>query len=165
MAAVQKGDTISVHYTGRFPGGEVFDSSEGRPPLKFTVGAGQMIPGFDAAVVGMARGETKTITIGPEQAYGLRDEECLIDFPRANVPEGMEIEPGMQLYLQDSRGNPVPALVVSIDEKAVRMDCNHPLAGKTLQFDIRIAETGLEPDGPGCSPDCCSSCGSGCGNG
>lgn len=160
MALVEKGDTIAVHYTGRFPGGEVFDSSEGREPLKFKVGAGQMIPGFDAAVVGMAKDEKKTVTIGPDQAYGQRNEEYLFDFPRANVPEGMEVKEGMQVYLQDSSGNPVPATVVSVGQDTLRMDCNHPLAGKTLEFDIRIADTGLEPDKDSCAPGCGSCCGS-----
>lgn len=163
MALVQKGDTISVHYTGRLADGEVFDSSEGRSPLKFTVGAGQMIPGFDAAVVGMAQGEKKTVSIAPDQAYGQRSEECLFDFPRSNVPEGMEVEVGMQVYMQDNSGNPVPATIVSVGEESLRMDCNHPLAGKTLEFDISIAETGLSPDKedsctPGCG-SCCGSCG------
>ncbi len=161
-AIVQKGDTISVHYTGRLAGGDVFDSSEGREPLKFTVGAGQMIPGFDAAVVGMAQGDKKTVSIAPEQAYGERSDDFLFDFPRANVPEGMEVEEGMQVYLQDNAGNPLPATVVAIGEEILKMDCNHPLAGKTLEFDISIAETGLKPDAASCAPSSCGSCGCGC---
>jgi len=164
MAVVQKGDTISVHYTGRLSDGEVFDSSEGRAPLKFTVGAGQMIPGFDAAVVGMAQGEKKTVSIAPDQAYGQRSDECLFDFPRSNVPEGMEVEEGMQVYMQDNAGNPVPATIVAIGEDSIKMDCNHPLAGKTLEFDISIAETGLTPDVASCAPESCGSCGCGCGH-
>lgn len=161
MALVQKGDTISVHYTGRISGGDVFDSSEGREPLKFTVGAGQMIPGFDAAVVGMAKDEQKTVTIDPDQAYGQRSDECKFEFPKSNVPEGMEVKEGMQVYLQDKSGNPVPATVVAIGEETLSMDCNHPLAGKTLEFDITIAETGLEPEKKdSCSPSCGSCCGS-----
>lgn len=162
-ATVQKGDTISVHYTGRLADGDIFDSSEGREPLKFTVGAGQMIPGFDAAVVGMAPGEKKTVSIAPDQAYGERSDDFLFDFPRANVPEGMELEEGMQVYLQDNAGNPLPATVVAIGEESLKMDCNHPLAGKTLVFDISVAETGLKPDAPSCAPSSCGSCGCGCG--
>ena len=162
MALVQKGDTISVHYTGRLSDGEIFDSSEGRDPLKFTVGAGQMIPGFDDAVVGMAQGEKKTVSIDPDQAYGQRNDESLFDFPRSNVPEGMQIEEGMQVYMQDNAGNPVPATIVAISEDTIKMDCNHPLAGKTLEFDISIAETGLTPDEASCAPESCSSCGCGC---
>ncbi len=146
MEHVQLGDTIAVHYTGRLPGGEIFDTSEGRPPLKFTVGAGQMIPGFDAAVVGMTRGEKKTVTIEPDQAYGPRNDDCQFDFPRSNVPDDMDIEEGMQVYMQDDAGNAIPATVVSIGPDNLRMDCNHPLAGKTLEFDISIAETGLAPE-------------------
>jgi peptidylprolyl isomerase len=163
-ALVQKGDTISVHYTGRLADGDIFDSSEGREPLKFTVGAGQMIPGFDAAVVGMAQGDKKTVSIAPDQAYGERSDDFLFDFPRANVPEGMEVEEGMQVYLQDNAGNPLPATVVSIGEETLKMDCNHPLAGKTLVFDISIAETGLKPDAGSCAPSSCGSCGCGCGS-
>ncbi len=153
-----------MHYTGRLADGDVFDSSEGREPLKFTVGAGQMIPGFDAAVVGMAQGEKKTVSIAPEQAYGERSDDFLFDFPRANVPEGMEVEAGMQVYLQDNAGNPLPATVVAIGEETLKMDCNHPLAGKTLVFDISIAETGLKPDAAACTPSCGGSCCGSCGD-
>ena len=94
--------------------------------------------------------------------YGERSDEFLFDFPRANVPEDMEVEEGMQVHLQDSAGNPVPATVVAIGAETIKMDCNHPLAGKTLEFDISIAEMGLTPDAGSCAPSSCGSCGCGC---
>jgi len=161
-AKVCAGDTISVHYTGRFEDGSVFDSSRGRAPLKFTVGAGQLIKGFDDAVVGMEQGEKKTGVIGPADGYGPRNEELVFDFPRSGVPEGMELEIGMMLQLRDDHGNPVPAVVAALNDATVTMDCNHPLAGRQLEFDIEVVATGLVPDAS-CGGESCGSCCSGCG--
>ncbi len=143
---IKAGDTISVHYTGRLESGEVFDSSEGREPLKFTVGSGMLIKGFDDAVTGMKKGEQKTVTIAPEQGYGERNEEMFVDIPRQNIPEDLPLTTGVQVQLQDPNGNPVAAVVSEISDENVRMDLNHFLAGKTLEFDIAIVETGLTPD-------------------
>jgi len=158
-----KGDTISVHYTGRFEDGNIFDSSQDRSPLKFTVGAGQLIKGFDDAVVGMTTGEKKKVTIAPDDGFGRRSEGPLFDFPRTGVPEGMQLEIGMMLQLKDDHGNPVPARVAALNDQTVTMDCNHPLAGKTLEFDIQVIETGLTPDKT-CSDNTCGSCCGGCEN-
>jgi len=158
--AIATGDTISVHYTGRLENGDVFDSSEGREPLKFTVGTGQLIKGFDNAVVDMASGEKKTVIISPEEGYGERREDHVVDFPKANVPSDMTLEVGMIVQMSDQSGRPIPVIVTEILDDVVKMDVNHPLAGKTLEFDIEIVETGLEPE-----PDCqtcsgdCGSCG------
>jgi len=161
---IKTGDTISVDYTGKFDSGEVFDTSRNRAPLKFTVGAGQLIPGFDAAVIGMQPGEKKTVTIPPEEGYGERDSERVVSMPRAGVPEGMQVEVGMAVQLADQRGNPVPALVHELTDEAVILDLNHPLAGKTLTFDIEIRETGLKPDMQcGSGGAACGSCCGGCG--
>ena len=138
--AIQSGDTVSVHYTGRIENGEIFDSSQGRRPLSFTVGAGQLIRGFDEAVVGMTAGESKMVTIAPEQGYGPRREELVVDIPRDTVPEGMELEKGMRLELVDPQGNKIPAEVFEILDEVVKMDLNHFLAGKTLVFEIEILE-------------------------
>jgi peptidylprolyl isomerase len=148
---IKAGDTITVNYTGKFEDGTVFDSSEGKQPLKFTVGSGQLIKGFDEAVVGMKQGEKTTITLPPEEAYGVRHEGMIIDIPKAQIPEDMKLEVGMRLHLRDPNGNPVPAVVAEITEEAVKMDANHPMAGKTLIFDIEISETGLQEDPPSCS--------------
>src|SRR5512138_179344 len=112
----KSGDVVRVHYTGRLVDGTTFDSSQGREPLEFTVGAGQMISGFDAGVNGMAVGEKKTIQIAPEDAYGLRDEEAIIEFPSENVPPDMKLEPGMQLTLRNQYGQPVPVMVLEVKE-------------------------------------------------
>lgn len=156
---VKAGDTIKVNYTGRFENEEVFDTSEGHEPLKFTVGAGQLIQGFDTAVIDMAVGDKKTVTVKPDQGYGVRNEEMVIDLPASTVPEEMVLEVGMQLQLMDDQGRPVPAVVAEILEDVVKMDVNHPLAGKTLIFDIEVVETGLEPDPMPAGCGCGSSCG------
>ena len=117
-------------------------------PLKFTIGSGQLIKGFDQAVIDMTVGEKKTVTIPPEKGYGERSEDHVIELPKATIPEGMKLAEGMQLHLSDPNGNPVPAVVAHIGEDAVKMDINHPLAGKTIIFDIEVVETGLEPDAP-----------------
>ncbi len=137
---IENGHNIAVHYTGTFEDGEVFDSSRERGPLNFEVGAGQMIKGFDDAVVGMKVGESKEITLPPEEAYGPRNEELLIEMDRANFPEDMELEEGMQLQLTNQNGQPVPATVDHIGEEKIAMDVNHPMAGKTLIFAIEIVE-------------------------
>jgi len=155
---IAPGDTIGVHYTGRFEGGDVFDSSEGRPPLTFTVGAGQLIKGFDDAVVGMVPGEKKTVTVSPKEGYGKRREDHVVDFPKANIPQDMKLEVDMIVQMSDQSGRPIPVIVTEILDDVVRMDVNHPLVGKTLVFDIEFVETGLEPDCQTCS-DGCSGCG------
>lgn len=167
--AIKSGDTIKVHYTGRLETGEVFDTSEGREPLKFTLGSGQLIKGFDQAVIDMTVGDKKTVTIPPEKGYGERIEDHVVELPKATIPEGIELAVGMSLHLSDPNGNPVPAVVAHIGDDVVKMDINHPLAGKTIIFDIEVIETGLEPDAPhqcGCgnhgAQGGCSS-GNGCG--
>lgn len=144
--AIQSGDTVSVHYTGKLENGEIFDSSSGRRPMTFTVGTGQIIRGFDEAVLGMAVGDRKTVTIAPEMAYGPRQLELIVDIPRTTVPEGMDLEKGMMIELVDPQGNRIPAEVFEILDEVVKMDLNHFLAGKTLVFDIEIVSAGPEQD-------------------
>ncbi len=159
--AIQSGDTISVDYTGKFQNGKVFDSSEGNAPLKFTVGAGMLIKGFDTAVIGMKPGEKKSVVIEPEEGYGHRNEDLFVDIPKEHIPDDLPLSIGMQLELHNPQGHPVPAVVSKIDADVVRMDINHFLAGKTLEFDITIVETGLEPDSHAGHSGC--DCNSGCG--
>jgi len=142
MQQVKEGDVVKVHYTGKLTSGDQFDSSAGREPLEFTVGAGQMIKGFDAAMPGMAIGEKKTINILPEDAYGTRSEEAIIQFPKENVPADMKLEPGMTLTLSNEMGQPVPVIVVEVKDDVVILDANHFLAGKELIFDIELIEIG-----------------------
>lgn len=140
MEEVKQGDKVRVHYKGKLTNGDQFDSSEGREPLEFTVGAGQMIKGFDSAIPGMKVGDKKTINIAPEDAYGLPDETALIEFPKSNIPADMKLEPGMQLQLRNEQGYPVPVTVKEIKDDVVILDANHMLAGKELVFDIELME-------------------------
>lgn len=162
--AIKNGDTITVNYTGKFEDGDVFDSSEGKEPLKFTVGAGQLIKGFDDAVIGMQAGDKKTVTLAPADAYGDHDADMIIDIPKSQIPEDMKLEVGQRLHLRDPQGQPVPAMVAEITEDSIKMDANHPMAGKTLIFDLEVVETGLEADAPSCEEDSkgghvCTGCG------
>jgi peptidylprolyl isomerase len=140
MKQVKEGDVVKVHYTGKMVNGEQFDSSVGREPLEFTVGAGQMIKGFDAAMPGMSIGEKKTINIAPEDGYGERSEEAIIEFPKENVPADMVLEPGMPLTLSNQAGQPVPVIVVEVKDDIIILDANHFLAGQELIFDIELVE-------------------------
>ena len=136
----KNGDKVKVHYTGKLVSGEEFDSSAGREPLEFTVGAGQMIKGFDAAIPGMIVGDKKTINILADEAYGPRIEEAIIEFPKENVPPDTKLEVGMQLTLTNQQGQPVPVIVVELRDDAVIFDANHFLAGQDLVFDVELVE-------------------------
>jgi FKBP-type peptidyl-prolyl cis-trans isomerase 2 len=125
------GDTVSVHYTGTLDSGEQFDSSRGREPLTFTVGAQQVIAGFDDAVKGLSVGQSRKVRIEPKDAYGERREDLLIEVPRAQAPDGLEV--GQRVML----GN-TPATIAEITDQAVVVDANHPLAGQALTFDIEL---------------------------
>ncbi len=137
---VKKGDTIQVHYTGKFEDGKEFDSSLNRQPLQFEVGAGRVIKGFEDAVIGLQAGEKKTVTVSAEDAYGSFDENLLIEIPKKNVPEGVTPEVGMRLQLVNQQGQAAHVVVTEILDKTVRLDANHPLAGKTLVFDLEVLE-------------------------
>lgn len=168
---VKSGDTIRVNYTGKFESGEVFDSSEGGDPIKFTVGGGQLLDGFQRAAIGMKVGEKKTVTLPPAEAYGERSDENFVEIPKEAIPDDMPLTVGMQVPLNDPSGKPVLATVDDIGDEVVRMDINHMLAGATLVFDIEIVETGLTPDaqcgsgagGCGSQEGGCGSQGGGCG--
>ena len=140
MSVVKNGDNVKVHYTGKLVNGEQFDSSAGREPLEFTVGAGMMIKGFDDAMPGMKLGEKKTINIAPEDGYGERNPQAIIEFPKEQVPADMKLEPGMPLTLSDQAGNPVPVIVVEVKDDIIVLDANHFLAGQELIFDIELVE-------------------------
>ncbi len=133
---VDVGETVRVDYIGTLDDGEQFDSSFDRgDQLEFVAGTGQMIPGFDASVVGMTVGETKTVTIPAAEAYGERDEAAIVEFPIDEVPEQFRVE-GTQVDL----GNGLPATVVEVTDTVVRVDTNHPLAGEALTFEITVVE-------------------------
>ena len=140
MSTAKKGDNVKVHYKGTLTSGEQFDSSEGRDPLEFTVGAGQMIKGFDDAIPGMAVGDKKTINIAPTDAYGEKNADAIIEFPKSNIPEDMKLEPGMKIQLHNQSGQPIPVVVTEVKDDVVILDANHELAGKELVFDIELVE-------------------------
>ena len=174
MENVESNLYVSVDYKGTLADGEVFDSSEGRQPLEIQMGGGQLIKGFEDALMGMAMNEKKTFTLDPEAAYGERDENMMNNFPRSNVPPGVDPQVGQMIGLQSQDGQQVPARIVSVDDEKIVLDMNHPLAGQALTFDIEvvgISETptqvqagcggscGCSSEGD-CSPD--SECGSDC---
>lgn len=131
-AAVATGDHVSVNYTGKLQDGTIFDSSSGRAPLEFDAGSGQMIKGFDAAVIGMHEDDEKTVTLPPEEAYGMPNPNLIVNISIKNVPNGTKA--GDTLY--SASGQPVR--VIAVTNETVTVDANHPLAGKTLVFDIKI---------------------------
>jgi peptidylprolyl isomerase len=134
---VDDGDLVAVHYTGTLDDGTEFDSSRDREPLEFVVGSGQVIPGFDDAVRGLEVGDTTTVRIPSDQAYGDPDPEAIIEFPIDDVPEEFRVE-GMQVMV----GNGIPATVIEVTEDTVTIDANHPLAGQALTFEIEIVSVG-----------------------
>jgi peptidylprolyl isomerase len=140
MNTAKQGDVVRVHYTGKLTSGEQFDSSVGREPLEFKVGAGQMIAGFDAGVVGMAIGDKKVLTIPAAQAYGEWNEENTIPFPKENIPADLQLEKGMELTMRNAEGQPFNVTVAEILDDAIILDANHALAGKELVFDVELVE-------------------------
>jgi peptidylprolyl isomerase len=136
---IESGKTVKVHYKGTLDDGSVFDSSEGKNPLEFRVGCGQVIPGFDAAVVQMEIGETKTIKIPCAEAYGESKKEAIITIPHEQIPGDVKPEVGYQLQIKTSQGT-FPARVVEVSEKGATIDANHPLAGKDLTFELTLVE-------------------------
>ena len=138
MTAAKSGDTVRIHYTGTLSDGSVFDSSEGREPLEFTLGAGQVIPGFDAAVDGMAVGDKKTAEIPCDQAYGPRQDGAMQDVPRADIPAEIPLEVGLQLQMRAPSGQVIPVTVAALTDETVTLDANHALAGQDLTFAIEL---------------------------
>lgn len=136
--AAANGNTVKVHYTGTLGDGTVFDSSSGREPLDFTVGSGQVIPGFDTAVTGMNVGESKTFTIPCAEAYGEHDPRMVQDVPRSEMPADMELTLGMRLSARGPDGREIALVVNDINDETVKLDANHPLAGQDLTFAIEV---------------------------
>ena len=139
MSHAKQGDTVRVHYTGKLPDGSVFDSSAGRDPIEFTVGAGQVIPGFDAAVTGMSVGEEKSVTIPAAEAYGPRRNELVLEVQRSQFPPNVEPEVGQQFQLGQG-DNMFVVTVKDIAESHIVLDANHPLAGTDLEFALELVE-------------------------
>lgn len=140
MVQAQPGDTVKIHYIGKLEDGTVFDSSVDGEPLEFTLNGGQVIPGFEKAVVGMSIGETKTETIPMEQAYGPYRGEMVLEVERQNMPSDFEPAIGQQLQVQQTDGQNIPVVVTAVTDSTVQLDANHPLAGEDLTFDIQLVE-------------------------
>lgn len=138
MTGIKDGDTVRIHYTGTLLDGTVFDSSDGRDPLEFIVGSGQIIPGLDVALPGMTQGEKKKVNIPCDQAYGPINPALRQGVPRDAIPDEIPLEVGVQLQMQTPQGQPMPVTVVEVGEEEVMLDANHPLAGKDLTFDFEV---------------------------
>jgi peptidylprolyl isomerase len=140
MAQAKPGDTVKIHYTGKLDDGTVFDTSADREPLQFTIGQGQLIPDFEQAVVGMNPGESKTVQIPSDNAYGPHREEMVMEVDRSEFPEDLEPRVAQRLQVSQSDGRTFPATVTDVSESKVTLDANHPLAGKDLTFDVHLSE-------------------------
>lgn len=142
MSQAKEGDTVKVHYTGKLDDGMVFDTSKNRDPLEFKIGSGQIIPGFEKEVIGMEEGETKSISIPPEDAYGQRRDELVVKVNKADFPENINPTVGQQLQIKQQDGNNINVVVADIANEEVTLDANHVLAGKTLNFEIELVSVG-----------------------
>lgn len=139
MSIAKKGSKVKVHYTGKLTDGEVFDSSKGREPLEFEIGAGMMIKGFDTAVEGMSIGETKEAHIVANEAYGDKREDLIMEFPKDQLPPEITPEVGAKLAMH-SQGQQIPVTITKVSEATIEIDANHELAGKDLIFEIELVE-------------------------
>ena len=140
MAQAKSGDSVRVHYTGKFADGEVFDSSVGKDSLQFVIGTGQLIAGFDRAVVGMQPGEAKTVTFGPEEGYGVQQDNLMFVVERHTLPAQLNPEVGERYQIRQGDGSPLAATVIAVSPESITLDGNHPLAGKDLTFEIQLVE-------------------------
>jgi len=140
MTEVKSGDTVRIHYKGTLADGTVFDSSEGREPLEFTVGSGQIIPGLDKALPGMKAGEKKTVVAVADEAYGQPDPNARQAVPRDQIPADIPLEVGLMLEMRTPQGQSVPVTVAELTDDTVTLDANHRLAGHDLTFEIELVE-------------------------
>lgn len=138
MSVAKSGDTVKVHYTGKLEDGTEFDSSVGAEPLEFDLGAAQVIEGFENAIIGMKEGETKTVVIPVEQAYGPINEEYVLKAPRDNMPPDLDPFVGLQLLMPVPNAEPVPVIITEVSDVEITLDANHPLAGKELTFELEL---------------------------
>ena len=138
MSQAKSGDTVKIHYTGTLDDGTQFDSSQGREPLEFEVGSGQVIPGFDKAVEGMAVGDSKSVRIEADEAYGPRHEQLVQEVDRSLLPDDLNPEAGMALQSSSPDGQVTQFMVTDVSDESITVDANHPLAGQALSFDIEL---------------------------
>ncbi len=167
MEKVKNGLFVSVHYKGTLANGEVFDTSEGQNPLEIKMGAGQLIKGFESALMDMSLNEKKTFTLSPEDAYGNRNDDHKQAFPRKDIPSGMDPQVGQTIGLTTPDGQQIPAHITEVDDEKVVVDLNHPLAGESLTFDIEVVGISevqtQESGGCGCGDSGCGSDSGDCG--
>lgn len=142
MSEAKKNDKVKVHYTGKLANGEIFDSSLEREPLEFTVGAGQMIKGFDSAVDGMSISEKKTVEIPANEAYGPSNPDLIQEVPKSQLPEELKLEVGQNLVAQNPDGGQTQVVIREVNKDSITIDANHQLAGKDLTFEIELMEIG-----------------------
>ena len=140
MAEVKANDTVKVHYTGRLNNGTVFDSSLGREPLEFTIGQKMVIPGFEEGVIGMTVGETRTVSIASQDAYGPYLEDLVGSIRRTQIPPNIDLQVGAMLQMQTPDGGNMLVVIKELTDEMVTLDANHPLAGKDLAFEINLLE-------------------------
>lgn len=138
MQQARRGDKVQVHYKGTFEDGEVFDSSEDSDPIEFTIGEGDVIPGFEEAIIGMSRGQTKTENIQADRAYGEHREDLVFVIDRGQLPDGTEVTIGDFLKIGFADGQTASVQVADLDEEKVTLDANHPLAGRDLTFALTL---------------------------
>lgn len=140
MGQAKSGDKVKVHYTGKLENGDVFDSSDGREPLEFTLGQGMVIAGFDNGVTGMEIGDKKSISIEPANAYGERRPDLEVSIKKSAIPADIEAKEGLQLQMQDPEGQMISVVITKVEGEDVTLDANHPLAGKKLVFEVELVE-------------------------
>lgn len=140
MEAAERGDKVRVNYTGRSQDGQVFESSLGLRPLVFTIGSGEVVKGFEEAVIGMLPGQHKMVMVNPEEGFGLYDESLVMEVLFEDLPEDLEIQVGMDFEVEDDEGNVLPATVIEILDESILVDANAPLAGKKVIYDIELLE-------------------------
>lgn len=140
ITKAKEGDLVKVHYTGKLKDESVFDSSQDGEPLEVTLGSGQVIPGFERAVIGMSVGDSKTFEIVATEAYGSYREELVVEIDKERIPEDLTVEVGQQLVLRQAEGPPIRVMVTDMSDQSVTLDANHPLAGEDLTFEVRLIE-------------------------
>ncbi|MGO4818321.1 FKBP-type peptidyl-prolyl cis-trans isomerase [Flavobacterium sp. W22_SRS_FP1] len=140
MSQVKENNTVKVHYTGKLSDGQVFDSSEGKEPLEFTLGQGRLIPGFEKGLMDMKLNEKKTVTIAKEEAYGEVNQDLIQEVQKSELPQEITPEVGMGLVSKSSDGQEMNLQVIEVREESIVLDGNHPLAGKDLTFDLEVVE-------------------------
>lgn len=140
MSEAKSGDKVQIHYTGKLDDGTTFDSSTGRDPLEFELGSGQVIAGFDKAVQGMTEGDTKSVTLDPDEAYGQRHDQLVQEVPKNALPDDLEPKVGMALQSRSPDGEVTQLTVTEVKDETITVDANHPLAGQPLNFDIELVK-------------------------